>query len=433
LACHDNRDVTSSSGKSVFIAGEPFDKSPHKMFGCTGCHADVEEVPHPEKLKTVGLEVCAACHEDAVNAYREGIHSKSREAGIIEAAACTDCHGNIHALVLHTEPTSKAHWSNLVNTCAECHAKPELADKFSIPVARSVATYLASGHARAIAAGKRGAVCSDCHGVHDIRPSRDPVAPIARPNIATTCSKCHDEIVTKYRASVHGQAMERGVREAPTCIDCHGEHRILGSGDPTSPVAAANIATQTCGRCHADERLSEKFGLPAGNVAAFKDSFHGLALRSGQRRVAHCDSCHGVHDILPSSDPRSSIHPAHIADTCGKCHPGAGTSFPIGQVHGNGASPSTLAVSWVRWLYLWLIGLTIGGMTLHNFLDLSRKARTPRPPAPALAPGPERMTRVMRWQHGLVIVSFTVLVYSGFALTYPESWWASPLLRWETT
>ncbi|NKB15803.1 MAG: family 10 glycosylhydrolase [Sphingomonadales bacterium] len=47
-------------------------------------------------------------------------------------------------------------------------------------------------------------------------------------------------------------------------------------------------------------------------------------------------------------------------------------------------------------------------------------------------PEAERMTRELRWQHGLVMLSFTVLVYTGFALTYPESWWASPLLRWET-
>lgn len=42
------------------------------------------------------------------------------------------------------------------------------------------------------------------------------------------------------------------------------------------------------------------------------------------------------------------------------------------------------------------------------------------------------MSRVVRWQHGLVMVSFTTLVYTGFALSYPESWWAAPVLRWES-
>jgi Ni,Fe-hydrogenase I cytochrome b subunit len=41
------------------------------------------------------------------------------------------------------------------------------------------------------------------------------------------------------------------------------------------------------------------------------------------------------------------------------------------------------------------------------------------------------MARPLRWQHGLTMVSFAVLVYSGFALKYPESWWAAPLVYWE--
>jgi cytochrome b subunit of formate dehydrogenase len=43
----------------------------------------------------------------------------------------------------------------------------------------------------------------------------------------------------------------------------------------------------------------------------------------------------------------------------------------------------------------------------------------------------ERMTRALRWQHGLVMASFPVLVYTGFALTYPERWWAAPFVGFE--
>ncbi len=69
---------------------------------------------------------------------------------------------------------------------------------------------------------------------------------------------------------------------------------------------------------------------------------------------------------------------------------------------------------------------------LHNLLDLIRKARRPALPVRTLpADRPERMTRTLRWQHGLVMLSFPILVYTGFALTYPESWWAAPLLSWE--
>jgi cytochrome b subunit of formate dehydrogenase len=46
---------------------------------------------------------------------------------------------------------------------------------------------------------------------------------------------------------------------------------------------------------------------------------------------------------------------------------------------------------------------------------------------------PERMSRSLRWQHGLILISFPILAYTGFSLTYPESWWAAPLLHWEAS
>ena len=154
-----------------------------------------------------------------------------------------------------------------------------------------------------------------------------------RKNVPATCAACHAEVAKAYGESVHGVAAAAGIGESPVCTDCHGEHRILGPGDKGSPVYASNVPKMTCGRCHGDLRVTEKFGLKNTAVEAFDDSFHGLAGRSGDIKVANCASCHGVHDILPSTDPRSHIHPDKIAATCGSCHPGAGASFAIGAVH----------------------------------------------------------------------------------------------------
>ena len=90
--------------------------------------------------------------------------------------------------------------------------------------------------------------------------------------------------------------------------------------------------------------------------------------------MANCASCHGVHNILPSSDPKSTINPKNLPATCGKCHPGAGTRFAISQVHltpdSAGEPP---ALRWVRQFYLLLIPVTIGLMFLHNGGDWVRK------------------------------------------------------------
>ena len=59
-------------------------------------------------------------------------------------------------------------------------------------------------------------------------------------------------------------------------------------------------------------RLSQEFGVPGQRVSSYMDSYHGLATEGGSVVAANCSSCHGVHDILPSSDPRSSINHANL-------------------------------------------------------------------------------------------------------------------------
>ncbi len=432
LACHGTEGFSGPNGQPLFINGDAFNASVHGTLSCTACHADATTLSH-EPLKKVGIEACATCHEDTVAEYRKSVHGKSRLKGNGEAATCTSCHGNIHTVTPHTEPTSAAHWSKMAETCARCHANVEMAKKFQIPVVQPAEAYLQSAHAHAVAKGNHAAVCSDCHGSHNILRNTDPRTAILRANVPETCGKCHAEILTAYRESVHGEALARGASDTPVCTDCHGEHRILSPAEPSSPVSATKVAKETCGRCHASERLSEKYGFDSKKVTAFQDSYHGLAARAGRATVANCSSCHGVHDIRRSSDPKSSINAANLAATCGKCHPSAGARFTIGSVHGSSNAVGTWAASWVRWIYLWLIALTIGGMFAHNALDFSRKVRRQRTGPPPIPPGqPERMVRPLRWQHGLTMMSFGVLVYTGFALKFPESWWARPLLVFET-
>jgi Ni,Fe-hydrogenase I cytochrome b subunit/nitrate/TMAO reductase-like tetraheme cytochrome c subunit len=430
LECHGDEGMEASDGRSLHVDASAFDASPHGVLGCTVCHTDATEIPHAEELTSVGPEPCAGCHEEVVTEYRTSVHGRGRE-GRDPIAGCQDCHGDLHRLVSHDAPGSPMHWSKLAASCARCHADVALSEEFRIPVHLPVEAYLESVHGRAVTAGRRAAVCSDCHGAHDVLPSNDPRSPIWRSTVPDTCGKCHGAIAETFRQSVHGQALAKGVREAPVCTDCHGEHRILAPTDEDSPVFAANIPGETCGRCHGDTRLSAKYGLPLDKVSAFQDSFHGLALRAGQLAVANCASCHGVHDILPSSDPRSHVSHARLAETCGQCHPGAGSRFAIGPVHVSAANPIA-AVDWIRLLYLWVIGIVVGAMFVHNAFDWCRKAlRDPPPFVSQPDIGAERMSRALRWQHGLVMISFPVLVYTGFALTYPESWWARPLLRWE--
>ena len=86
--------------------------------------------------------------------------------------------------------------------------------------------------------------------------------------------------------------------------------------------------------------MGARYTRPANRVPTFEESYHGLAMREGVEAVANCASCHGVHNIFPPSDPRSTVSPANLAETCGKCHAGAGKRFAIGPVHISPASPT---------------------------------------------------------------------------------------------
>lgn len=430
--CHGSESA-KDEGHPPIVHEKLYEASGHSDQDCTSCHTDAEDIPHEDDLKDVGLEVCTDCHEDEITEYREGSHAQARERGISAAPDCAGCHGDIHTVVDRSEDKSPEHWEALAEACARCHADPDLAEELELAVVKPVEAYLDSAHARAIKDGKRGAVCSDCHQAHRTRPAMDPESSIWPANVPATCGACHEDIVEKFERSVHGRALARGVRDAPTCTDCHGEHRILSHSDSASPVFARNVPLETCGRCHGDTRLVERHGLKETNFSAFQDSFHGLALRAGQVSAANCSSCHGVHEVLPSSDPNSMVHPDNLAETCARCHPGAGERFAVGPVHVTASMVETGIEYWIRKIYLWLIAIVIGGMLLHNFADFFRKMRSPHVAHHDAGPTPLRMPRVLRWQHRLVMTSFPVLVYSGFALTTPESWWARPLLEWETT
>ena len=174
-----------------------------------------------------------------------------------------------------------------------------------------------------------------------------------------------------------------------------------------------------------------RYNLPADRVPSFADSYHGLALRGGSQSVANCASCHGVHNIFRSTDPRSTVNAANLSKTCGNCHAGAGDHFVIGPVHVRiTTGPAHPVVKWIRWTYLVLIPLTLGFMIVHNLLDFLAKLirRQPRHETGAQV---SRMNRNFRIAHWGVILSFPTLVFTGFALKYPEAWWARPLLLWE--
>ena len=422
LACHAD-EGTALPASAHAMLGDPKDSS-----ACIACHG-THDVVNPA---TRGVAFCASCHATEANQYNASIHGKAHAKMNGDAPTCQSCHGLAHQVVGASDAKSPVNKVNLPDTCGKCHSNPALAAKYMFAVALPVEAYKQSVHGRAVLQGKLNAAsCNDCHGVHDILPASDPHSKIWKQNVGSTCAQCHQNVFDVYRQSIHGQAVAAGVLDAATCTDCHGEHRILAPGNPESTVSMANVSQVTCSRCHANTQLMARFDVPASRVPTYQDSYHGLASSSGRETVANCASCHGVHNIFPSSDPRSTVNRANLGKTCGQCHPDAGQRFTIGAVH---MLPSTTgggrALSFVKAFYLLAIPVILGFMIVHNFLDWWRKAKRILEQY-RIGHGQVRLTFNERVQHVLLLVSFITLVVTGFALKYPHSFWAEPIVQWE--
>ncbi len=461
LACHGSKD----SGAPAIDAAA-FAASRHARAACTGCHSDIKDYPHPEKARAVdcaschpgpkkaiassvhaavwanacvachghhatrspsklGLSLCAQCHKKQVAEYKGSVHGRANGQGDPDAAICLSCHGGGHVIRKVDDPLSSVFALRLPETCAKCHSDSELARRHGLSANDMYKAYMNSTHARAAQAGEHAAHCASCHGSHGIRPPSDPASSIAPGKIVKTCGKCHGVEARKFNASVHGQAAARGVRAAPTCIECHGEHDIRGPATAGSRVARGERA-QACVSCHQSARVIGR-GVPADRVGTFLASFHGLAGKSGDVQVADCASCHGWHDVQPSTVTTSRTNPNNLSQTCGQCHPGAGRRWAGGvKIHqglSDGGGGSALA-GWVALFYRIIIPLTVIGMILHNLLDLARKMRLPRARRHREHEIP--LSRSERWQHAGNAVSFILLAYSGLALHFPDAWWAWP-------
>jgi len=386
-----------------------------------------------------------ACNEVSVPApFRPAAGWKSVFLLLLFAAIVTSARADDTCTSCHDQGPKLAKSAHASLDCATCHANHDKyphAANIPKPVCTDCHTqqgtdYQSSAHGQAARKGGAAPDCSLCHGgAHELLNTK--VAAF-RTSVLNTCSMCHSEVVDQYRRSVHGKALAAGIMQAPLCTDCHGEHRILPPSNQESTVSASRIR-DTCGNCHGNVVLSNKFGLPTDRLMSFDASFHGLAAKAGNETVANCASCHGVHNILPSQDPQSSVNAKNLANTCGKCHNGAGKRFAITPVHLVDGQVEAPPVRMVRQFYLLLIPLTIGLMLMHNGGNWLRKLIAMRfvrrSAAAGMRSGMHREIRMLpfeRIQHAVLVISFFALVWTGFALKYPTQWWARPLLLWES-
>jgi predicted CXXCH cytochrome family protein len=253
---------TNGTTRTLRFEHGKHETSVHKNLSCVDCHANAKEIPHSERqldsarqFSIAASENCRQCHFDAYRQSLESVHAKAVTRGDLTAPTCVDCHGghliepskeprtkiadtcgrchtktaSVYAGSVHGEDVAKniadvpsctdchgAHqvagpgdpgWrTSTPDICGNCHADAERMGKYGLS-ANVLKTYVADFHgktARLRAAGKSGAeanviaVCSDCHGTHDVTRVSSPSSPALKANLAATCRNCHTDASTAF-------------------------------------------------------------------------------------------------------------------------------------------------------------------------------------------------------------------------------------------
>lgn len=349
LACHADKDLQNAAGHSVCVDAQKFGASVHGVLKCGDCHTTIKEYPHPDQITPVK---CETCHAEEATGLAGSVHSLKAEH------PCTSCHGSAHEIFPKDNPKSAVYPLNIPKTCGTCHGNDAMAKKHGL--ANVAPLYLDSIHGFALS--KEGllvaANCNSCHGSHHILSRKDPASPTSKANVPATCGKCHAGITADYSGGVHGKAVAAGHMDAPVCSDCHTAHAIE---QPTADAFRMQ-STPICGNCHKDK------------FSTYRDTFHSqLSSLGGYVETARCWDCHGAHEILPASDPRSPVAPANLIATCGRCHAGANASFVKYQPHANARNRKlNPALYFVRLFMNLLLGSVLTFFMIHTLLWLIR-------------------------------------------------------------
>jgi hypothetical protein len=360
LGCHDNPSLSATTdGRSVFVDYDEIKNSRHKNISCAQCHSEVN-VSKKRPCESIQSKVdCSSCHAEIGNQYAVSVHGTLSARADENAPTCIECHGT-HATLGRKDPKSSTFATNIPNLCGKCHREGEKAAiRYTGSEKDIVNHYTESIHGKGLL--KSGltvtATCTDCHTAHKELPHTNPESSINRDNISNTCGTCHHGIEEQFENSIHSALVSDTDKQLPVCFDCHSAHEIKRADTEGFKL---EIMSQ-CGRCH--ERIAE----------TYFDTYHGKVSQLGYTKTAKCYDCHGSHDILPTTNPKSRLSRENVVETCRTCHPAANRQFAGYLTHATHHDPDKYP--FLFWTFWGMTGLLVGTFLiagLHTLLWLPK-------------------------------------------------------------
>lgn len=211
--CH--RDLYEETQDSIHA--EIFQQGNLEAPICVDCHGahDIQPLDQP---RTRISTTCGQCHQDIYTEYKDSVHGTALiEEDNPDVPVCTDCHG-VHAI---HDPRTEIFRIETPELCAGCHADEELMAKYGLP-ADVYSTYDLSWHGVDVRVFKarwpnlwhNSAVCTDCHGVHDILKTENPASRVSEQNLLATCQQCHEDAGPQFVSAWTGHT-EISLEETP--------------------------------------------------------------------------------------------------------------------------------------------------------------------------------------------------------------------------
>jgi len=355
------------------INKQDLEESVHKILKCEDCHIKSGKNTHPKELS---LRSCPNCHPQEANQFLNSPHGIAQNKKDPDAPRCISCH-NYHKILSSKEQNSPTNPLHIKDLCFKCHTNPRIVKEHNLKSVELIKAYEKSVHAQLAKSGEPRALCIDCHGIHEAKPLDYFKKPQVKILIPKVCGHCHKNILLDYQKSIHGKAIAKKILDAPVCTDCHGEHNIAAVRSKFSKVSEKELP-KTCASCHEEEKLTEKYGILSKRYSTYLDSYHGIINKYGNAYVANCASCHGYHNILPSSDPNSTINKKNLPKICGKCHPKSNEKFVMGKMHVRAVKSESFGVFLVRKFYTWFIIILMVIFLFHITLDIIKAKRRRR-------------------------------------------------------
>jgi len=265
---------------------------------------------------TQNPNTCLDCHSVLDPPLKVTQEQFSQDIHAQKGLTCASCHGGDPSKDDQDAMSKKAGFRGKIARkdvpalCGRCHSDSAYMRQYN-PSLRTdqFAQYLTSVHGKLRAKGDdKVAVCTDCHGVHDLRPASDTRSKVHPLNIAQTCARCHADAAymkgysiptdqfAGYSASVHHEALTvRGDLSAPTCTTCHGNH---GAAPP-----GVSTVQNVCSTCHVFQ------------AQLFDSSPHKAAFEAAS--LPGCVTCHSNHRISHPTDAMLGTGPQSV---CTNCH-----------------------------------------------------------------------------------------------------------------